>query len=279
MATPPFATEWTFWRPGPTLRLRDVKHGNALVHDVNRFQGAPPALPAHFHDEDQVTIVLKGAIQFRLLGENGPETCLLRAGERLLIPAGVPHRTLSPQTAELLPHHAPAHFPFQGAPPPFAGLEQAGDASSGPALICMSFFIARPAQAAHQEGIATDLIQTIVQEGLVGPLDAARLWGGRSLQALNVTEAARHAGMSREGWSRKFRRLHGLPPQRFELLVRLNKARALLRAGHKPAAVAAACGFADQSHLGRHFRDCFGVTPGHYRACMPYPAATFPTFF
>jgi transcriptional regulator GlxA family with amidase domain len=31
--------------------------------------------------------------------------------------------------------------------------------------------------------------------------------------------------------------------------------------------VAATCGFADQSHLGRWFRRAYGLTPAAYRTC------------
>ena len=72
--------------------------------------------------------------------------------------------------------------------------------------------------------------------------------------------------MTREAFSRAFRRRHGLSPQPFRALLRLNAARRLLRAGVAPAAVAADTGFADQSHLGRDFRRAFGVTPARYRA-------------
>ncbi|WP_247876443.1 helix-turn-helix domain-containing protein [Azospirillum brasilense] len=72
--------------------------------------------------------------------------------------------------------------------------------------------------------------------------------------------------MSREGYTRRFRKHHGVPPQAFALQERLNEARLLLRAGEPIAAVAADTGFTDQSHLGRCFRRAFGVTPGRYRA-------------
>jgi AraC-like DNA-binding protein len=71
--------------------------------------------------------------------------------------------------------------------------------------------------------------------------------------------------MSREGFTRRFKRLRGLPPEQFRLLYRLNDARQLLRAGEGIATVAAITGFSDQSHLGRSFRRFFGVTPSHYR--------------
>ncbi|NUB21797.1 helix-turn-helix domain-containing protein, partial [Azospirillum formosense] len=74
------------------------------------------------------------------------------------------------------------------------------------------------------------------------------------------------AGMSREGYTRRFRKTHGVPPHAFGLQERLNEARLLLRAGEPIAAVAADTGFTDQSHLGRCFRRAFGVTPGRYRA-------------
>jgi AraC-like DNA-binding protein len=75
--------------------------------------------------------------------------------------------------------------------------------------------------------------------------------------------------MSREGFSRRFRKLHGIPPHAFWQLAKLNDARRLLRAGRSIAAVAAETGFSDQSHLGRWFRRVFGVTPGRFRAGLP----------
>jgi AraC-like DNA-binding protein len=80
-----------------------------------------------------------------------------------------------------------------------------------------------------------------------------------------VGQAAQLAGMSREGFSRRFRRLQSMPPLRFRLAEKLNDARKLLRAAEPIAAVAAETGFSDQSHLGRCFRRAFGVTPGQYR--------------
>jgi transcriptional regulator GlxA family with amidase domain len=49
---------------------------------------------------------------------------------------------------------------------------------------------------------------------------------------------------------------------------RLNRARRLLAAGTMPAQAAAEAGFADQSHMGRHFRRTFGVAPGTYRCAV-----------
>lgn len=84
-----------------------------------------------------------------------------------------------------------------------------------------------------------------------------------------VSQLAARAGMSREGFSRRFAKRHGMPPHAFRLMARLNRARELLRAGEGIAAVAADTGFADQSHLGRWFRQAFGVTPGRYRSGWP----------
>jgi AraC-like DNA-binding protein len=42
-------------------------------------------------------------------------------------------------------------------------------------------------------------------------------------------------------------------------------AKRLLAAGERPAAVAAAVGLADQSHLNKRFRRAFGITPGAFQ--------------
>jgi AraC-like DNA-binding protein len=46
----------------------------------------------------------------------------------------------------------------------------------------------------------------------------------------------------------------------------------MLAHGAPPATVAASCGFADQSHLGRWFRRAYRMTPAAYRArCTGVP--------
>jgi len=63
-------------------------------------------------------------------------------------------------------------------------------------------------------------------------------------------------------WSLAFRSAFGLPPHAWQVQVRLARARTLIRAGIPIAAVAAATGFADQSHLTRIFKRSYGYTPG-----------------
>ncbi len=58
------------------------------------------------------------------------------------------------------------------------------------------------------------------------------------------------------------------------LNLRIEQARVLLRRGVPPAEVAASVGFADQSHLNRHFKRYVGSTPGtlhpeQYRSRQP----------
>ena len=83
---------------------------------------------------------------------------------------------------------------------------------------------------------------------------------------MRLAELAAVAGLSRFELARTFRAQVGLPPHAFQLDLRVRRARALLAGGEPPAAVAAACGFADQSHLHRVFKRAVGVTPGRYAA-------------
>ena len=85
-------------------------------------------------------------------------------------------------------------------------------------------------------------------------------------QSIRVGELARMVGMSEAHFSRRFRRAAGMSPYEFVLRSRIEQARHLLAGGVPPAAVAAQCGFADQSHLTRLFAVSLGVTPGALRA-------------
>jgi AraC-like DNA-binding protein len=57
----------------------------------------------------------------------------------------------------------------------------------------------------------------------------------------------------------------GLPPHQYQTQVRVAHARALLAKGLPISQVALETGFADQSHLTRHFKRLVQVTPGRYR--------------
>lgn len=63
-----------------------------------------------------------------------------------------------------------------------------------------------------------------------------------------------------------FTRLTGVSLKTFHSRIRLQKAATLLRGTtQEQAAIAAACGYADESHLIAAFRKVYGITPGQWR--------------
>jgi AraC-like DNA-binding protein len=78
-------------------------------------------------------------------------------------------------------------------------------------------------------------------------------------------ELAAVAGRSRYAAYRAFQASYGLAPSAYQRQLRLRAARRLLAGGVTPADAAATAGFADQAHLTRWFRRCYGITPGAYR--------------
>ncbi len=74
------------------------------------------------------------------------------------------------------------------------------------------------------------------------------------------------SGLDRFALARQFRVAFGTSPHRFQVGRRLIRAQAMIAAGHALSETAAATGFADQSHLTRHFSARFGVTPGRWAA-------------
>jgi quercetin dioxygenase-like cupin family protein len=51
-------------------------------------------VPLHSHENEQLTYILKGALQF-WLGADGERELIVRAGEVLMIPSNLPHRALA----------------------------------------------------------------------------------------------------------------------------------------------------------------------------------------
>ncbi|MBN9521682.1 helix-turn-helix transcriptional regulator [bacterium] len=79
---------------------------------------------------------------------------------------------------------------------------------------------------------------------------------------LTLDALASVVGRSRFHFARLFKASAGVTPHQYVVRRRVERARELLRAGGVIAEVAAAVGFASQSHLTLHVRRAFGCTPG-----------------
>jgi AraC-like DNA-binding protein len=81
---------------------------------------------------------------------------------------------------------------------------------------------------------------------------------------VSLQELASVANLSAFHFHRVFCRETGMPPHAYQIQVRLLRAKSLLRMGRPPAEVASLTGFADQSHLHRHFKKLMSLTPAQY---------------
>jgi AraC-like DNA-binding protein len=82
---------------------------------------------------------------------------------------------------------------------------------------------------------------------------------------VGLDELATAAGIGKFRLIRLFRERTGLPPHALQIAHRIRVARRLLESGETIAQAALATGFADQSHLHRHFQRSLGVTPATYQ--------------
>jgi AraC-like DNA-binding protein len=84
-------------------------------------------------------------------------------------------------------------------------------------------------------------------------------------QDIGLDDLAQVTGVDRFRLSRAFKAAFGMAPHAYLIQLRLTRARLLLARGELPVNVAAALGFADQSHLGRWFQRAYRMTPADYR--------------
>jgi AraC-like DNA-binding protein len=213
--------------------------------------GSCPSLAAHFHDEMQMTVVLAGRREF--LMQHG--IVAVNAGETLIIPAGMPHEPLGVEAKDALSlnlylacsegfaQRQPAVVPT----PAWLHLNSAVDQSM---LTNWTMDVLMRPQQTETERDADYLIRSLMRCELA------------------INRVAERHGMTREGFTRRFRRAVGMTPHAYRLTHRLNRARSLLARGVRAAEAAADAGFSDQSHLGRNFRRSFGATPDSYRRSL-----------
>ena len=102
-------------------------------------------------------------------------------------------------------------------------------------------------------------------DGLTRALRTAReLLHERYKENVSLQELAKATALSRFHLVRMFTACYGLSPHAYQVQLRVRHACRMLRAGMSCAETASAVGFADQSHMARHFRKVMGVTPRYY---------------
>jgi AraC family transcriptional regulator len=95
-------------------------------------------------------------------------------------------------------------------------------------------------------------------------VDYLHLHGSEDVSLLDLAESA---GMSAAHFSRLFRQKLGVSPHQYLIRLRCEQACEMLRRGRLTVAeIAQNVGFFDQSHLNRHFKRQYGVTPSEWLA-------------
>ena len=72
----------------PLLSRKLITGDRVMLAHVYLKQGC--VVPRHSHENEQFTYILEGALRF-LVGQEGAEEIVVRAGEVLHLPANVPH--------------------------------------------------------------------------------------------------------------------------------------------------------------------------------------------
>ena len=146
------------------------------------------------------------------------------------------------------------------------------DRGLGEALVGLAGELRRPVQMVERADTVRALVRLLAVRGArtsarrARPAPAPLLRVRNHLRAhlaepLTTAELAGLCGLTESHFIRAFHREFGLPPHAYQLRLRLAAAAELLGAGLPVSTVAYECGFADQSHLSRKFRESYGMTP------------------
>ncbi len=82
------------WDDLPRERVTDVIHRRLVTGErmmlAHVYLDKGAVVPMHQHENEQLTYILKGALKFRIGGDE-PREVVVRAGEVLHLPSNVPH--------------------------------------------------------------------------------------------------------------------------------------------------------------------------------------------
>jgi len=240
--------------------------------------------PRHSHDQFGVGVIEAGAQR----SHSGRGQVEAEAGDVISCNPGEPHdgapmgdgrawRMLYFDPAVVAPALAEVRGPGAlGDEFPQPVLRDAAAAATLRAL----FRLQTAADGIDRRGRAEELLLTLLRQVMrersrpvavptAPPIERARsLIDDDPSRAVSLAELAHACDLSRFQVLRGFVRATGLTPHAYLVQRRVELARRMIAGGRPLAEVAAACGFADQSHMTRTFVRRFGVSPGAYAAAI-----------
>ena len=102
--TPAALHRWSKISPeamNPLLTRQYVSGEKGMVARIMLMKGC--VVPEHSHPNEQIALIVSGALEFNISGEK----IVVRAGELIVIPSGVPHSALALEDTEDIDFFAP----------------------------------------------------------------------------------------------------------------------------------------------------------------------------
>lgn len=238
--------------------------------------------PRHVHDEYVIGTMTEGAERLAIRGGEH----VAAKGDLILIEPGEPHSNRSAGTGRFgyvvmyvpVPLMAQAVCDLggeEGAELPSFREPVARRRGLDRRLLDAHRRLSEPSSGLEQESVLLLFLAGLLSEpgvrgGARGAAEQRRISRARDYlderyrEPVSLRELAQVAGLSAFHFLRSFKAQVGLPPSAYQTHRRVAEAKRLLKEGCGIAEAAAELGFADQSHLSRHFQRIVGTTPGKY---------------
>ncbi|MBN1675854.1 MAG: helix-turn-helix domain-containing protein [Kiritimatiellae bacterium] len=240
---------------------------NARFLGIGRHE---PRLPwhmaAHSHPFQQMIVVMRGGQKAALCGR----TLAATEGGLLFYPANRAHEEWTEPGQTLLSFFV--DFEWELCPPDVP--LHVADTDSRIRVLAGWLYRERerrsPLSAATNEAVLQTLLLEFVRLWRYGEGDMVervrRHARGHMAEPLSLARLARHAGLSKYHFARKYRRLTGRTPVQDVRQLRLDFARDLILTTSRPLKeIAPEAGLGDVYHMSRLFRRYLGITPGSLR--------------
>ena len=268
---PAVARRARVWRPFPD-RIADILY----------VEEGSPNIPPRIHGRFGITLVRSPAF---VRVESG--SSLVADRDRILL---IPQLQLYALRAQSAVAQGPVTLLLEASELEGLGVPEraalVSDAQCGAQLAALVAGLQRTGGSVESVPISRGVLESLLARST--PLRCAR--SGRATRLVAVREYLRAhldepvqtaalaaiSGLTECHLIRSFHLEFGLPPHAYHLRLRLAVAAELLSNGLSVSTVAYECGFADQSHLSRKFKEVYGLTPAAWGTAAAEPVARRP---